>query len=252
MFKFTKKDLIEIIPDVVLIFIFILSVVGVFFLADTMYIGIGRCDKEKNEIYSGDGLRNDNEKENYLSKNDINNNIRWSVSEKIHINEKNVTLIKTAGNNFCYIIFNNNNNNDNNKKGEILKIVEKVSEEKVIEIAGEYGMKYCNNTPTFVVQKKDYLKKDNNYLNHIRRRKQTDPTKLPNCKDLLLDCTPNTIGKVTECGTWRDQSMNMERVCLSPTEFQVTLYKPNEMMANKLHLETKLVCEERLKHGLSC
>lgn len=134
----------------------------------------------------------------------------------------------------------------------MLKIVEELSSKKLREVAGEFGSSYCNDVPSFLVQKREPLKKDNNDMNFIRRRKQTDPTKLPNCKDFLLDCTPNTIGKVSECGTWRDQSMNMERVCLSPTEFQVTLYKPNEMMVNKLHLETKLVCEERLKHGLSC
>ncbi|CEF70480.1 Hypothetical protein SRAE_2000511100 [Strongyloides ratti] len=213
MFKFTKKHFFEIIPNIVIIFIFILSVVGVFILANTMYLGISSCNEKKEEIFNDNMLGDIIKKESYSPNNDINNNIRWSVSEKIHINEKNVTLIKTA--------------------------VEEISQKKVLEIAGEFGIKYCNNSPTFIVQIKDFIKKNNDYLNHIRRRKQTDPKKLPNCK-------------VTECGTWTDQSMNMERVCLSPTEFQVTLYKPNEMMANKLHLETKLVCEERLKHGLSC
>uniref|UniRef100_A0A0N4Z7N4 Protein kinase domain-containing protein n=1 Tax=Parastrongyloides trichosuri TaxID=131310 RepID=A0A0N4Z7N4_PARTI len=162
--------------------------------------------------------------------------------------DKNVTLIKTAGTGDCYIIKDVNENNLM-KKG-VLRIVQELSKKQLLYIVGEFGINYCGDVSSYLVQEK-ISKKDDNF-NDVRRRRHEDPQKLPNCKDILLDCTPNLIGKTTECGTWRDQQMNMERVCLSPTEFQITLHKPSEMMANKLHDETRLLCIERIRNGLSC
>uniref|UniRef100_A0AC35TTB0 Acid phosphatase n=1 Tax=Rhabditophanes sp. KR3021 TaxID=114890 RepID=A0AC35TTB0_9BILA len=86
----------------------------------------------------------------------------------------------------------------------------------------------------------------------IRKRRETAKKQIPSCKDLLLDCTQNVIGEISECGTWQDDVMKMERVCLSPTEFQVTLYKPLVLSQARFHDDLKALCIEREKLGLPC
>ncbi|KAK0390365.1 hypothetical protein QR680_019325 [Steinernema hermaphroditum] len=182
-------------------------------------------------------------------------NGRWDGSERIVIAEKNVTVVRAHSNDRCYVVPLRLAVDQQQLKQHV-ELVEEITNPTILEkVAGVDAVDFCHDHRVF------FMADPQAKLPSRRRRrdaeKTVDPQKLkyeersPRCMDVLLDCADGKIGEVHSCFTWINGVMAMDRECLSPTEFKVTLQKPKGRIL-KIQKEQWDICKERRKEGLRC
>ncbi|TKR72113.1 hypothetical protein L596_019623 [Steinernema carpocapsae] len=180
-------------------------------------------------------------------------NGRWDSSERIMIAEKNITVVRAHSSDRCYIVPLRLAVDQQQLKQHV-ELVEEITNTRILEsLAGIDAVDFCKNHRVFFMA-------DPQIKATSRRRREAaavDPLKLkyeersPRCMDVLLDCADGKIGEIHSCFTWINGVMAMDRECISPTEFKVTLKKPEGRIL-KIQKEQWEICKERRKEGLRC
>jgi hypothetical protein len=182
----------------------------------------------------------------------------WDETERIHIDEKGVTVMQTVGSNRCYVM----PINRENEKRTLMLVHEPLSDDALEAIAGEHAKEFCADVPA-------YLLKDVNTVEKNRKKRQTpddvdknDPRagglaleyeqRTPRCEDLVLDCgLDGAVGQTQDCYTWMNGILKMKQECVSPTQFRVYMSKPPGRIL-KIAQQQWLICLQRRQQGLRC
>jgi len=183
----------------------------------------------------------------------------WDETERIHIDEKGVTVMQTIGSNRCYVM----PINRDNEERTLMLVHEPLSDDALEAIAGEHAKEFCAEVPT-------YLLKDVNAVMKSRNKRQTNPAdfdkndpragglaleydqRTPRCEDLVLDCgLQGAVGQTQDCFTWMNGILKMKQECVAPNQFRVYMSKPPGRIL-KIAQQQWLICLQRRQEGQRC
>lgn len=181
----------------------------------------------------------------------FNEKAEWEQTERLHIDEKGVTVMRTADSDRCYVM----PINRDNEKRTLSLIHDPLSDEMLEQIGGPYAVDFCDGQPV-------YMLKDIHQAEASRAKRQAPvrasgldkeyDERTPRCMDLVLDCSADgAIGQTQDCYTYINGVILMKQECTSENTFKIYMSKPPGRILKIAQQQWK-ICIARRSEGLRC